>query len=1480
MAVLIMVFAVVVIVSIQNEDSSAADANPTDLASFKTAIAAGAATQEPYSIQIAGNITVNESLTITSNVTVIVPSTYTLTIGYAIGDGNIRTPEVIVQNEGTIQITETGKLKIHEGTLTKGETIGTVETSSTVQESINVHSGTLSELNIVIKAACGNGINPIHVMGNSVTYDASFVNNNITQETQRGVWVQLNQGAQEHTTTITGNTFTSEAGLQVKYCIMLGGSTSETLGSANHIIDLTENEFNIAEYYTSADNAAIKFSGKGYTIVGSDVEINSGVIIDDIGVMAGFSGDSITIADDISFTSIGIEDDCSKSVIIEGGKTVITAKLVNKGGIETQQNATLVINGTTTNNGIITNSGTIIIKSDNGFIHNTATYTETTGAYVGLNGNIVLDAAGKDIALKNPTANLNITGSAGSLFVAANNNDVSVSNVTLNSGSLLVVVAKDVTITDVTIGSENQRIEGANRYFSAICNQIGPNGSQGIMYDPGNAVMMLGQCTGDIVIGSNGHGNSVYPEEANSSQGIGISSWSNGYFATSISVEYNYIDGPNHNAIQINFAVGDYGASVTKTTSVDVNNNTIVNWTKSAIRFSWIENFEDGTSASELMPFGGTVNLNNNTFVKAYSENAPLKNGSILNCGNEDGTQEAVTSGIVFNGNKVGADLQHLVTIPDTTFVVEENVTTTFDYGTFVNGLKDPVSYNVYGDLSVPNEQNLVATASKVMTVRGILTVKGTLTCTGDVVNEGTIVVNGGTITNRENCTNNGFIIENGVIHVSTLDALLAALAKGDEVAIDNAINANKHINVIGKLDLNGQKITMMSATMTVASTGKVIGPGTIAFAASDSPTTTLSVAAGGVLGYEDANGKINDYSGKVDIYSEHSIITTQDITGAFTIAPNADGALTISGDVNAYSETDFKSVPRLGVYGPLSGEYGITLDVQASDLTVASGVCVFARGLDVVGDVTINGIIFNELAGTYAGGIIVKNGGSLTIGNEGALRGAVNKIDNTEANVVIKTVGAPNVEGGSDCAKTYAETIVKAGFGGFTISVLGTTAYIDGSLIAPQGVDDKTVTLKGLTVAADDSLIVPAGVELTVAAKDDLKAVGPVTIGDYFKVGTETLIGTTLEAVDDSAFFVLKSASNGNFDITLEGSVSAANGFEIATGDALLNYVLVNGTLTIGDGKTITAKGPIDVGKKGEIVGGTIDFGDAANGLKVMKVAEGGMLTVVLKGDKEGDAKKSSITLTNIAAGAGGITVTKGSVFIDGVLATPDPVTGKITVDEGVTVYVSGTVDEGVTLEIPATSIVVIPASATLEVASGAKVTNNGTIDVQAAGSEVIYEKGSVVNGVVIEVTTKEDKSGVHTVIIIWLVSQDSNKLAIGAAYVEAFSGAKYSEILSLVPVTPLKKSVEFTGWYNTAMNQKISLSDTILPYEHSITACFDVDPRVPVQKEDTPSETIIIDGTTDSQSFAGSDFALPVAIICLIVAILALGFVVLKKR
>ena len=350
------------------------------------------------------------------------------------------------------------------------------------------------------------------------------------------------------------------------------------------------------------------------------------------------------------------------------------------------------------------------------------------------------------------------------------------------------------------------------------------------------------------------------------------------------------------------------------------------------------------------------------------------------------------------------------------------------------------------------------------------------------------------------------------------------------------------------------------------------------------------------------------------------------------------------------------------------------------------------------------------------------------------------------------------------------------------------------------------------------------------------------------------------------------------NSEKTLTNNGAIINDDTISIIGTVVNRgAIANTDVVIGTGSlTFSGAGTLSIGSTGVVDVVKIDFTASTSSVKVITIKQGGKITALLDGS-DGAEKISVLQVTGITAGVGGITVTKGSVYINGAIATADA-EGTITIPPtapGSVVYVSGTVEEGVKVVVPAGTSVVVPKETTLtfEKDSALEYEAGATIAFEDATASIVYEKGSTVNDVEIEVETKETSEGTITAIKIYFVSENEKKLVVNIDYVEVLPGKTYGDAMFGVTATPVKKNVTFDGWYNLAFGEKVRTGDIVGNYDVTLTACYTEEKVVPVIPDRPGQSTVTTeDGTVD--------YALPAAFILLVVSIFALGFVILKKR
>ncbi|MDY4580873.1 MAG: hypothetical protein SPC89_05470 [Candidatus Methanarcanum hacksteinii] len=417
------------------------------------------------------------------------------------------------------------------------------------------------------------------------------------------------------------------------------------------------------------------------------------------------------------------------------------------------------------------------------------------------------------------------------------------------------------------------------------------------------------------------------------------------------------------------------------------------------------------------------------------------------------------------------------------------------------------------------------------------------------------------------------------------------------------------------------------------------------------------------------------------------------------------------------------------------------------------------------------------------------------------------------------------------------------------------------------------------VTIGESGKLIISDGVKLynkgtintTATDKLDIKGKLIMEAGSTLTVGSSNVIGAG--AFDlKTGELEINTNSKGGFDATLNGKATASkldvwinDTFTVAKGAELtMTGTFLNaGNVTIDGTLLMTDAGKLQVMKNGIVtINGTIDGGiiDITNVDKdVVCVLFKPNSTITSKIDGTDDGKTSIVVLFGIKAGKGGVSVTKGSVIVDGAL-----VEGDVTVPSGSTSFVYGTLEPGATLTIENNAAVNPTGSGSLVVESGAKVVTNSGASIKS----VTYKAGSELNGTTFDTDTRVTPEGNVLVAIKIYLNYDNKKLNVSADYVEAFAGDKYVDVLSGVTVSGVNSRITFSGWYNT-LNEKITSSATVpdVAGDVELFAHFDeVAKQIPAK--------------VDSDNGNGvNDYSLVIAITVLVASI---GFLacVIKKR
>ena len=580
--------------------------------------------------------------------------------------------------------------------------------------------------------------------------------------------------------------------------------------------------------------------------------------------------------------------------------------------------------------------------------------------------------------------------------------------------------------------------------------------------------------------------------------------------------------------------------------------------------------------------------------------------------------------------------------------------------------------------------------------------------------------------------------------------------------------------------------------------------------------------------------------------------LTVGTVNGTVTLAKGAE--LTITNDSTFTGTINGPDNNKLVANGMKAGEGGIVISASDKGFVIngssVSGSMIIEKGTDVS----------------------VKDGGSFSFGgivdNKGKIMAAADKfIVNGElimvagSSLVIDGKTTIGEEAFKFVDDTASLTIKKNANGGYDKILSGGSAISEIQLIVGENdtfkiAKDSTLTALSIKVADAKDLIVEG--KLVMVHGSELIENGKTIIGkDVFE----------LNGNDD--VLMINTNSKGGFDATLNGKATASkldvwinDTFTVAKGAELtMTGTFLNaGNVTIDGTLLMTDAGKLQVMKNGIVtINGTIDGGiiDITNVDKdVVCVLFKPNSTITSKIDGTDDDKTSIVVLFGIKAGKGGVSVTKGSVIVDGAL-----VEGDVTVPSGSTSFVYGTLEPGATLTIENNAAVNPTGSGSLVVESGAKVvTNNG-----ASIKSVTYKAGSELNGTTFDTDTRVTPEGNVLVAIKIYLNYDNKKLNVSADYVEAFAGDKYVDVLSGVTVSGVNSRITFSGWYNS-LDEKIT-SDVVVPSGGAdviLTAHF----------TEKAKNTVINTGSND-----GVDYSVVIAFIVLIGSMIFLCSV-LRKR
>ncbi|WP_400206410.1 hypothetical protein [Candidatus Methanarcanum hacksteinii] len=770
------------------------------------------------------------------------------------------------------------------------------------------------------------------------------------------------------------------------------------------------------------------------------------------------------------------------------------------------------------------------------------------------------------------------------------------------------------------------------------------------------------------------------------------------------------------------------------------------------------------------------------------------------------------------------------------------------------------------------------------------------------VVEEGKTltIAEGATVSVFGTIDSKGTIVNNGTIVVKDAAGLKTAVAAGGKISLADNIELDERIKVENKavsIDLNGKTIT---AARTLVSHGGVI-------LVHNEGELTIDDTSVNKTGGIDVYSETLDESGLAHIWGAIAVYPVNGHTAKLTVNAGEYKAnyYAIVGSGNCTTEDrieitindgKFESPDGYGMYLPHVGITTINkgtfiakdcaIEIRAGELSIKDGqfkstATEFSCNPNGNGTTT-SGAVIAIAQHTTKKDITVNISGGVFEG----LR-ALNESNpqNNDSALCVKL----SVTGGT--FKGMIQSVDSIDFiTGGSFSDLSGLAYVasgatynlvddctvDSNIIVKAGTTlniakDVTLTTKGTItnegVIDNKGTITNEGVITTVAGGINIS--GKLIMGDGSKltVGENNIIDG-LE-IKDGAILAINTNSKGGFDATLNGKATASkldvwinDTFTVAKGAKLTmtgtfsnaGNVTIDGTLLMTDaGKLqVTNNGIVTI--NGTIDGGIIDITEVDKDIVCVLLKPNSTITSKIDGTDEG--KTSIVVLFGIKAGKGGVSVTKGSVIVDGAL-----VEGDVTVPSGSTSFVYGTLEPGATLTIENNAAVNPTGSGSLVVESGAKVVTNSGASIKS----VTYKAGSELNGITFDTDTRVTPEGNVLVAIKIYLNYDDKKLNVSADYVEAFAGDKYVDVLSGVTVSGVNSRITFSGWYNS-LDEKIT-SDVVVPSGGAdviLTAHF----------TEKAKNTVINTGSND-----GVDYSVVIAFIVLIGSMVFLCSV-LRKR
>ena len=426
------------------------------------------------------------------------------------------------------------------------------------------------------------------------------------------------------------------------------------------------------------------------------------------------------------------------------------------------------------------------------------------------------------------------------------------------------------------------------------------------------------------------------------------------------------------------------------------------------------------------------------------------------------------------------------------------------------------------------------------------VTVTGTL-ANLTLADEDDIVLGGATVTTALDVTAQGMITQTG-----TLSAFSADLDAGAQVAGVNDITLTLGNDFDSLIIGNGGDVTIVDTDALDLGTANVGG----AFDVTAAGIDVIGTVVAGSADLDASGGDLLDSGGSLTITGLSNLVVSGSNIIELDEVTNDFGTITASADTGAITLVD-------------------TNGVVLGAITANSTLSVDAAGIDVIGSIVVDDVIFD---GT--GGDITDTGGDLTVsGNTSLMVTAGNLIDFDTAT---NDFGTVDISAGVGTVDIVDENDVTIG-----------TSTLGGSLV----VDANNVTVGGaLSTGSPNFIVDPAG-EIQIDAPV-VTTIGSVAFANADTVDINDDI-TSAGGIDVSAvnFVQLESSTltaDGTIDLDGGGTLTVEGGGTPVVLDANNDGDIILSDLTdVDDNATVN----LTLSAEGGVTTGNIDLEDSIGG-------------------------------------------------------------------------------------------------------------------------------------------------------------------------------------------------------------------------------------------------------------------------------------------